>query len=333
MTLPWQKRKRFFSHNPPSGIQRDECEGRTGMKALITGSEGFVGKYLRAELAAAGYDVTGLDLAGGCGTITADLLDAAAAEEALRQVQPDVIFHLAGQADVGKSWKIPQKTFEINVLAAVNLMEAMRKVCPEAALLLVGSSDEYGNLREAGVSVSEETPMNPMNPYAISKDAQEKLGKAYAKAYGLKICMTRSFNHGGAGQRTGFMIPDFASGIVKVERGEAEAVSVGNLASRRDFTHVKDVVRAYRLIAEKGRAGEIYNVGSGKAYSAGEVLDRLTALAECPVPVRPDPARMRPSDTPVICCDNRKLVRDTGWQPELGLDEILKDTLEYYRER
>ena len=301
------------------------------MKALITGSEGFVGKYLRAELVAAGYEVMGIDLFDGDGVIRVDLLDPEATEAALEQVKPDVIFHLAGQPDVGKSWKIPQKTFAINVLAAINLMEGMRKVCPESPMVIVGSSDEYGSLKEAGASVSEETPMNPMNPYAISKDAQEKLGKAYVKAYGLKICMTRSFNHGGAGQRTGFMIPDFASGIVKVERGEAEAVSVGNLASKRDFTHVKDIVRAYRLIAEKGVPGEVYNVGSGKTYSAGEILDKLIALAKCPIPVRQDPARMRPSDTPVICCDNGKLRKDTGWEPEHSLEDILEDTLECYR--
>lgn len=301
------------------------------MNALITGSEGFVGRYLRAELAAAGYVVTGVDLCEAEGVITADLLEAEAAEEVLRRVKPELIFHLAGQADVGKSWKIPKKTIEINVLAAVNLMEGIRKVCPKAALVLVGSSDEYGILREAGTLVSEETPMKPMNPYAVSKVAQEQLGKSYAKAYGLKICMTRSFNHGGAGQKTGFMIPDFAAGIVRVERNEAEAVSVGNLASKRDFTHVKDIVRAYRLIAEKGRSGEVYNIGSGKTYSAGEVLDRMIAMAKCPVPVRQDPARMRPSDTPVICCDNTKIRNDTGWEPELGIDEILKDTLEYYR--
>ena len=301
------------------------------MRALITGSEGFVGKYLRAELEAGGYEVTGLDLVPGEKTVTVNLLEPEAVDALLAELQPDTVFHLAGQADVGRSWKIPAKTFEINVVAAVNLMEALRKHCPESTLVLVGSSDEYGNLREAGVSVSEETPVNPMTPYAISKIAQEQMGKAYARAYGMKICMTRSFNHGGAGQKPGFMIPDFASGIVRVERGEAEAVSVGNLASRRDFTHVKDVVRAYRLIAEKGKAGEVYNVGSGETHSAQEVLDRLIAMASCPVPVRQDPARMRPSDTPVICCDRSKLTRDTGWEPEIGLERILADTLAYYR--
>ena len=301
------------------------------MKALITGSEGFVGRYLRAELLSAGYEVTGIDLAAGEGTLAADLLDPEAAESAVSQASPDVVFHLAGQADVGRSWQIPQKTIQINEIAALNLMEAVRKICPGASAVLVGSSDQYGSLREAGVSVSEETPMRPMNPYAVSKAAQEQLGRAYAAAYGLRICMTRSFNHGGAGQKPGFMIPDFALGIVKVERGEAETLPVGNLAARRDFTHVKDIVRAYRLIAEKGKPGEVYNVGSGKTWSAGEVLDRMVAMAACPVPVRQDPARMRPSDTPVICCDHSRLTRDTGWEPELPLEEILRDTLMYYR--
>ena len=301
------------------------------MKALITGSEGFVGKYLRAELEAHGYNVTGLDLAPGEKTVAVNLLEAEKVDALLEEMRPEVIFHLAGQANVGLSWKKPAMTMEINLVAAVNLMEAARKYCPDCAIVLVGSRDEYGNLKEKGQLVSEETPLQPMTPYAISKIAQEQTGQAYAKAYGMKICMTRSFNHGGAGQKPGFMIPDFAQGIVKAERGEADAVCVGNLSSKRDFTHVKDIVRAYRLIAEKGKAGEIYNVGSGKTYSAQEVLDRLIVLAKAPVAVKQDPARMRPSDTPVICCDHSKLTRDTGWEPEIPLDEILKDTLEYYR--
>ena len=301
------------------------------MKALVTGSEGFVGKYLRAELESHGYDVTGLDLAPGEKTVAVNLLEPEKVEALLEELRPEVIFHLAGQANVGLSWKKPAMTVEINVVAAVNLMEAARKHCPGCTIVIVGSSDEYGNLKEKGKLVSEETPAQPMTPYAISKIAQEQLGQAYARAYGMKICMTRSFNHGGAGQKPGFMIPDFAQGIVKVERGEAEAVCVGNLASRRDFTHVKDIVRAYRLIAEKGKPGEIYNVGSGVTWSAQEVLDKLIGMAKCPVPVRQDPARMRPSDTPVICCDHSKITADTGWTPKHTLDEILSETLEYYR--
>lgn len=303
------------------------------MKALITGSEGFVGKYLRSELTENGYDVTGLDLFQAENTLKADLLNPEQVQEIINLQKPDVVFHLAGQANVGKSWEIPAKTVEININAAINLMEAIRKIgLKETSILLVGSSDQYGSLKEAGKSVSEETPMHPMTPYAISKVAQETMGKAFAKAYKMRICMTRSFNHGGAGQRPGFIIPDFASGIVKVERGEQSYLSVGNLTSRRDFTHVKDIVRAYRLIAEQGIPGEVYNVGSGSTWSAQEVLNKLLALSTVSIPIRQDPARMRPSDTPVICCDHSKLTKNTGWEPALSLDDIISDTLYYYRE-
>ena len=153
----------------------------------------------------------------------------------------------------------------------------------------------------------------------------------YARSYGMRIIATRSFNHGGAGQRQGFMIPDFAAGIVRVERGETPTLRVGNLAAWRDFTHVKDVVRAYRMLAEKGRSGEVYNVGSGKVWQVQDILEKMRGLAETPIPVEQDPARMRPSDTPVIRCDNSKLTGDTGWRPEHTLEEILKETLEWYR--
>lgn len=300
-------------------------------RALITGSEGFVGRYLRAELENHGYTVTGLDVQAGDGTIQCDLLDAQQTLQTVEKVMPDIVIHLAGQADVGKSWKIPQKTLEINVVASVNLMEAIRAVNTEARMVLVGSSDQYGNLGAAGVSVSEETEMKPQSPYAVSKHAQEEMAKVYVRAYGMNICMTRSFNHGGAGQRTGFMIPDFAAGIVRIERGEADCLKVGNLTARRDFTHVKDVVRAYRLIAEKGISGEVYNVGSGITYSAQEILDKLCEMAKCPVCVEQDPNRMRPSDTPVICCNNSKLKRDTGWYFEQTVEHILRDTIDFFR--
>lgn len=303
------------------------------MRALITGSQGFVGQYLRRELEESGYEVVGLDIQPGEGAVQADLLDPEEIKAAISQVQPDAVFHLAGQADVARSWQIPQKTMEINVIAAVNLMEAVRAFNPSARMVLVGSSDQYGNLGEAGRLVSEDLATHPQTPYAVSKMAQEEMARVYVRAYGMNICMTRSFNHGGAGQRLGFLIPDFASGIMKVERGEAKSLKVGNLTSRRDFTHVKDVARAYRLIGEKGKPGEVYNVGSGVTWSAQEILDKLCAMAVCPIPVEQDPARMRPSDTPVICCDHTKLTTDTGWQPQIPLEDILSDTLREWRER
>jgi GDP-4-dehydro-6-deoxy-D-mannose reductase len=302
------------------------------MKALITGSEGFVGRYMRRELEDTGYEVTGLDRVDAQNTIRADLLNGESIREVIAGIQPEVIIHLAGQADVGKSWKAPRTTMELNVTAAINLMEALRESgLTGTRMVMVGSSDQYGHLGAAGVRVSEETEMKPGSPYAVSKRAQEEMGRLYAKAYGMNICMTRSFNHGGAGQRTGFMIPDFASGIARIEAGKARDLPVGNLTARRDFTHVKDIVRAYRLIAEKGRTGEAYNVGSGTTWSAQEILDRLCRMAKCPIPVRQDPSRMRPSDTPVICCDHSKLTGDTGWEPKIPLETILTDTLEYYR--
>ncbi len=302
------------------------------MKALITGSEGFVGPYLRAELQDAGYQVVGADLVGGPDTYQIDLLDAEAAARIIEETNPDVVFHLAAVADVGLSWKRPQMTMMVNVVAAINIMEAIRKNdVGKTRVLIVGSSDQYGPMGTAGSSVNENLEMRPISPYAISKRAQEEMAILYEKNYGLKVCMTRSFNHSGAGQKKGFIIPDFASGIVQVERGLAKELSVGNLASRRDFTHVKDIVRAYRLIAEKGIPGEVYNVGSGVTHSAQEILDKMIEMAQSPVPVRCDPARMRPSDTPVICCDRTKLTRDTGWEPAISIETILRDVLDDYR--
>ena len=303
------------------------------MRALITGSQGFVGRYLRRELEESGYEVVGLDIQPGEGAVQADLLNPEQLAAAVRQAEPDAVYRQPGQAEQSRSWKIPQKTMEINVLAAVNLMEAARAFNPSIRMVLVGSSDQYGNLGEAGRMVSESLATHPQTPYAVSKKAQEEMARVYVRAYGMNICMTRSFNHGGAGQRLGFLIPDFASGIVKVERGEAKSLKVGNLTSRRDFTHVKDVARAYRLIGEKGKPGEVYNVGSGVTWSAQEILDKLCAMAVCPIPVEQDPARMRPSDTPVICCDHTKLTTDTGWQPQIPLEDILSDTLREWRER
>lgn len=302
-------------------------------KALITGSQGFVGHYLRRELEEHGYAVTGLDLKTGDSVIVADLLDGDVLKTVIAQEQPDMIFHLAGQANVRKSWELPRMTVELNVIAAINLMEAVRHEKPECRMVLVGSSDQYGNLGEAGKLVPETLATHPQTPYAVSKKAQEEMASVYVKAYELNISMTRSFNHAAAGQGKGFLIPDFASGIVAVERGQQPCLRVGNLTARRDFTHVRDVVRAYRLIAEKGQAGEVYNVGSGITYSAEEILDKLCDLARCPISVEQDPAKMRPSDTPVICCDHSKLTAHTGWEPTISMDEILQEVMTYWREK
>lgn len=303
------------------------------MKALITGSAGFYGAHLSAELEANGYEVVRCDLKESEDTVAMDIMNPEMIQSVLEKHQPDVIINMAGQANVGLSWKKPQFTVQLNTIGLINILEAVRAVNKVIKVIAIGSSDEYGNLREIGVNVTEDIPIKPITPYAISKQAQELFAQLYVNSYGMNICMIRQFNLGGAGQARGFMIPDFASGIVEIENGQKEYLSVGNLESARDFTHVKDACRAIRLIAEKGHAGEVYNICSGKTHTAQEILDRLIGMAKVSVKVVQDQARMRPSDTPVVCGNHDKLTKHTGWLPELGLDVILVDALNYWREQ
>lgn len=299
------------------------------MRALVTGSEGFIGRHLCAELEAHGCEVIRCDITGSAERL--DITDGAAVQQALEKHRPDVIFNLAGQANVGLSWKQPQRTVELNTVGFLNILEAVRTSDKRIRVIAMGSSDEYGQLCERGGNVKEDTPLAPMNPYSISKQTQEQFAMLYVKNYGLDICLVRQFNLAGAGQSRGFMVSDFAYGIASVEAGKQEYLSVGNLESARDFTHVKDACRALRLIAEKGRSGETYNICSGRAYKAQEILDKMRSLAFTEIEVRQDPARMRPSDTPVICGNHDKLTAHTGWQPQLGIDDIIADALGYWR--
>ncbi len=302
------------------------------MKALITGSAGFIGSHLCRELEENGYEVVRCDLRGEGDIVAMDILDAEAVRRVLEEQRPDVLINMAGQANVGLSWKKPQLTVQLNTVGLINILEGVRAVDKRIRVLAVGSSDEYGSLEERGVNVTEDIPVKPITPYAISKEAQEHFAQLYKRAYGMDICMIRLFNLGGPLQAKGYMISDFASGVAEVEAGLREELAVGNLTSARDFTHVKDAVRACRLIAEKGHSGEVYNICSGRTYTAQEVLDKLIALARTPIRVVQDPARMRPSDTPVVCGNHDKLTSHTGWEPERSLDEALRDTLDYWRE-
>ncbi len=303
------------------------------MKAIITGSEGFLGHYLVPELESNGYEVVKCSWPELEGYISMDILNRDRVREVLTKENPDVIFHLAGQSNVPISWKQPVMTMETNAVGFINILDVVRELNPQMRIVAIGSSDEYGNLMELGNNVTEDTPVNPMTPYAVSKVAQENIGLVYNRAYKMNICMVRSFNHGAKNQIRGFMMTDFASGIAEVEQGKRDCLLVGNLESKRDFTHAKDAVRAYRLIAEKGLAGEVYNVGSGNPYSAQEILDKMRALAKCEIPVKQDPARMRPSDTPVVRCNHDKLTAQTGWEPQYTMDDIVADVVEDWRER
>lgn len=301
------------------------------MKALITGSSGFIGSHLTSELEANGYEVVRSDLKETKDTVAMDIMNPEMIQSVLEKHQPDVIINMAGQANVGLSWKKPQLTVQLNTVGLINILETVRAVNPKIRVIAVGSSDEYGNLKENGANVTEDISVKPITPYAISKQAQELFAQLYVRSYGMDICMIRLFNLGGPGQAKGYIISDFSSSIAEVEAGKKEFMSVGNLESARDFTHVKDACRAVRLIVEKGHTGEVYNISSGVTHKAQEVLDKLVVMAKIPVEVRQDPVRMRPSDTPVVCGNHDKLTAHTGWQPKLGLDQILEDALDYWR--
>ncbi len=305
------------------------------MDALVIGAGGFVGSYLLRELQERGKTVgaTKLPLESvrvpGCEVFDLDLMNENAIRNLLMAHRPAQIYHLAAQSSVSVSWKDPQLTVDVNIKGVLHLLDAVRSVEDYyPRILLVGSGEEYGYIREGACPISEEEPLHPGNLYAVTKACQNMIGSVYARAYGMGIVMVRAFNHIGVGQTPVFVAADFALQIAEMEAGfRPPVMKVGNLAAKRDFSDVRDVVRAYALLMEKGRAGETYNVGSGHAISIEELLETLLDLSTQSVAVEQDPARMRPSDVPVIEADIRKLQEDTGWQQEYPLRETLLSML------
>ena len=243
------------------------------MKILITGSSGFIGKHLAAEFEAKSHEVVRCDLKISDNTITMDILNQNMIQGVLTKYKPDVLVNLAGQANVGLSWKKPQLTVQLNTEGMINILDAVKNVNPKIRVIAIGSADEYGPLKEQGTNVTEDILVKPVTPYAISKYAQELFAKLYVRAYDMNICMIRLFNLIGPGQARGYIVADFASGIAEIESGKSEYLSVGNLESARDFTHVKDACRAIRLIDENGHTGEVYNICSGTTNKAKEILN------------------------------------------------------------
>jgi len=307
------------------------------MKALIIAAAGFVGRHLVNELLGSKWDVSGTRLP----TETADLdipvygldiLDIKAVKNLIKKVNPDCIIHLAAQSSVAISWKQPALTVDVNVKGVINLLEAVRDAEKPPRLLLIGSGEEYGFVSPEDIPVSEETTLKPGNIYAGTKIAQGIFGQIYAEAYGLEVIIIRAFNHIGPGQTDAFVIPAFCKQVAEIEvKGKKGVIRVGNLEAKRDFTDVRDIVRAYRLLAEKGKSGEIYNIGSGVSVSIADVLDKIIGLSKADITIEQDPARLRPSDVPDIRADISKLTACTGWKPEITLDVTLKDVLEEWR--
>ena len=316
------------------------------MRVLITGLTGFVGSHLADYLLARGdVELFGTHrwrsrmdnvehLRGRVTLAECDLRDAAATRRMLATVSPDRIFHLAAQSYVPTSWLMPTETLLPNIQLQLNIFEAVRELGLESRIHIAGSSEEYGLVLPSETPIREDNPLRPLSPYAVSKVAQDLLAYQYCQSYRLPIVRTRGFNHTGPRRGEVFVTSNFAKQIAEIEKGLREpVVHVGNLDAQRDFTDVRDMVRAYWLALEHGVPGEVYNICSGRAYTIRQVLETLLGLTHVEVEVRRDPARMRPSDVQVLEGDCSRFQRLTGWKPTIPFEVTLKDVLSYWRQR
>jgi GDP-4-dehydro-6-deoxy-D-mannose reductase len=300
------------------------------MRALVTGASGFVGRYLSARLAADEVDVfaTGGPHEGET-SFPIDLRDIDSLHAAFDLAQPDTVFHLAAQAFVPRAIEAPAETYETNVIGTANVLAALRasrdRTKRDIRFVFVSSAEVYGVQPEDRMPIDESRATNPSNPYAASKAAAEAIVLGEVRSYGVDAVITRAFNHIGPGQNDRFAVPAFAAQLAKIAGGSEPVLLVGNLEPRRDFLDVRDVVDAYAALARDGRGGEIYNVCSGSAISIREILGELIRIANVPVEVREDPARMRAADVPVLYGSNEKLHAATGWSPRVPLRKTLQD--------
>lgn len=315
------------------------------MRILITGITGFVGSHL-AEYALDRGDVEVYGTArwrsrmdnvehieDRIHLLDCDLRDNVAVKKALEEVRPQYIFHLAAQSFVPTSWKAPAETLTTNILSELNLLESIRDLGLDTRIQVAGSSEEYGLVFEHEAPIKEDNPLRPLSPYAVSKVAQDYLAYQYNQSYGIFTVRTRAFNHTGPRRGQVFVTSDFSRQVALIEKGKKEPViEVGNLEARRDFSDVRDIVRGYWLSLEKGEAGEVYNLGSGKAITIQALLDLILSMSDVKIEVRQMPERMRPSDVELLLCDYGKFNRATGWKPEIPLEKTIKDLLDYWRE-
>jgi GDP-4-dehydro-6-deoxy-D-mannose reductase len=308
------------------------------VKYFITGIEGFVGHHLSEYLVSHGHEVSGsyfdektiVDLTGCCELYKIDLRSNLGIKEALAAARPQCIFHLAAQSSPAISFKKPADTFEINVIGMVNLLEAVRESAPNARILLVSSCEVYG-LTNGSAPIKEEQPFNAASPYAVSKISQEQLAIQYHHTYKIDTLVARPFPHTGPGQPELFALPSFAKQIAEImNSGKEPVVLVGNLSAKRDILDVRDVVKAYVLLSEVGRSGEIYNICSGKCLTMEWALHKLIEFSGKDIEIRIDPQRFRPLDIPILWGDNSKLKQTTGWLPEYQAEETLKALYEYW---
>jgi GDP-4-dehydro-6-deoxy-D-mannose reductase len=316
------------------------------MKVLITGITGFVGSHLTEYLLKLGnIEIYGIvrwrsqvdnieHIKDKIKLYECDIRDMVSVEKTIFTIKPDKIFHLAAQSFVPTSWNAPAETLTTNVIGELNIFESVRNSKLNPVIHIACSSEEYGMVYENEIPIKETNPLRPLSPYAVSKVAQDLLGYQYYMSYKLNIIRTRGFNHTGPRRGEVFVTSNFAKQIAEIEKNKREPVIyVGNLDAKRDFTDVRDMVRAYWLSTEKCQPGEVYNICSGKAYPIREVLDILLSYSKVKITVKQDPSRIRPSDVPVLVGDNTKFSSVTGWKPEIPFEKTLKDLLNYWREK
>jgi GDP-4-dehydro-6-deoxy-D-mannose reductase len=314
-------------------------------KVLITGITGFAGSYL-AQLLLEKKDVKVFGIKRWRSKLDniaqikdrlvlkeCDIKDASSVREILREIKPDMIFHLAAQSFVPTSWHSPSETLTTNIIGELNIFEGIRQAGIDPLIQIAGSSEEYGLVRKEDIPIKETTQLNPLSPYAVSKVGQDLLAYQYYKSYGLRAVRTRAFNHTGPRRVEVFVCSNFAYQIARIEEGLQEpAIYTGNLSAIRDFTDVRDIVRAYWLALEKGEPGDVYNICAGRGYSVKEVLGIFKDLSKKKFDLKKDPSRIRPSDVPILIGDNTKFVKRTGWRPEIPFEKTLKDLLGYWRD-
>ena len=271
---------------------------------------------------------------GKINIIDCDLMDAFSVHKLIGAVRPDRIFHLAAQSHVPTSWNSPYATLQDNIMGQLNLFEAIREAGIDPLIQIAGSSEEYGLVYPDEVPMKESNPLRPLSPYAVSKVTQEMLAYQYYRSYGMKNIVSRGFNHSGPRRGENFVDSSFARQIALIEKGLQEPVIyVGDLSSKRDFTDVRDMVRAYWLLLEKCKPGEVYNIGSGSTRAVQESLDILLEMSTVKVEVRVDPTRLRPSDVLILWADASKFQEATGWKPTIPYRQTLQDMLDYWRAR
>jgi GDP-4-dehydro-6-deoxy-D-mannose reductase len=317
------------------------------MRVLITGITGFAGSHLADFLIAEHPEVEIFgtyrwrsrmeNLRGIEGKVQlheADLRDFSSVHHCLEKIRPDAIFHLAAQSFVPSSWTSPNDTLMTNISGQTNIFEAVRLLDIDPVIQIACSSEEYGLVHPDETPITEQNPLRPLSPYAVSKVAQDMLGYQYFQSYGIKAIRTRGFNHTGPRRGDVFVTSNFAKQVASIELGLREPViRVGNLEAVRDFTDVRDMVRAYWLAVNHARPGEVYNIATGEGITIQSLLDRLLELSSAEVRVEVDPERLRPSDVEILIGDSSKFRADTGWEPQVPFEQTLRDILDFWRER